>query len=114
MERFMTNRGALPKENYQDWSDGCHTLASLPNLNVLRIEIMVMHQHKLHNSATGSIEQEAAVFVLGALKKVTAQEFFVEINLELSHMTVHTLGHVPFTLSRHTKSYDWKNFSWSL
>jgi hypothetical protein len=111
MERFMVKRDSLPGENYQDWENGCRALAGLHKLYVLRIEVTIMHQFQIRNSAIEILEQEAALFVLGALKLVTAQDFVVELNLQLPDTTIQALGSVPFNILRHAKSYDWENFS---
>lgn len=101
----------LPGENYYEWERGCHILGYLLELRVVRFEITFMHKHQLHDSDPLVIDQEPVIFVLGACKLIRAQEFLVELNLELPHTTIQRLSGIPFTILRHSKQYDWKTFS---
>jgi hypothetical protein len=110
MNGSMKKRGSFPKENYLDWEDGCRDLVSLTGLRLLRIEINVWDYLEFHDPAEGTVDEQALLFILNALKPVRAQTFQVGLNFKLPRPIVQVLGHVPFEIVRHGKTYDKETF----
>jgi hypothetical protein len=110
MKHWMQKRGSFPRESYLDWEDGCRTLASLTELRELWIEMNVWDEFQYYDPSDGTVEEQALLFILNALKPVHSQTFQIGLNFELPSPVVLALGDVPFELLCHGKSYDRKTF----
>ncbi|KAF1836062.1 hypothetical protein BDW02DRAFT_567394 [Decorospora gaudefroyi] len=110
MKTWSENRGSFPRESYLDWEDGCRDLVSLTELRLLRIEMMIWDRFAYHGRCAGTVEEQALIFILSALKLVTARTFQVELNLEVPSSVLDALGDVSFELLRTEKLYDRKTF----
>lgn len=102
------NRGIFPPESCDHWQKCCRALASLSNLHLLWIDMIIWDQIKLHD--TDSVDQKSLLLILGGLKSVRALKFQVELNITISDQTSDILGSVPFQILHRERPYDWEAF----
>jgi len=110
MKHWMDKRGSFPRENYQDWVDGCRTLATLDDLRTLQVEITIRDQCQSFEANAETVEEAALVWILNSLKLIRAVTFRVTLNIDLPPTVVIALGDVPFQMTHHGKKYDHGNF----
>ncbi|KAF1836064.1 hypothetical protein BDW02DRAFT_567395 [Decorospora gaudefroyi] len=110
MKDCSENRATFPLDRYLNWEDGCRMLVSLTELRLLRIEMMIWDLFGYYDRSGGTVEEQALVFILSALKPVRARTFQVELNLEVPSSVLNALGDVSFELLRTEKLHDRRTF----
>jgi hypothetical protein len=72
---------------------------------------MIIWDEKIFfDPSRGTVEHEALVYILSALKTVSAHIFRIELNIDLPVPVSTALGSVPFDISRHRKLHDDERF----
>jgi hypothetical protein len=101
----MHGHGNYPPERYLYWTDGCRSLASLTNLQSLRID-MIIWDVMYFDPGDGAAEHQALVEFLSALKSVEARIFQVMLNRDLPEPVMKALGYIPYQILRHSSPHD--------
>lgn len=100
--------GGFPPENYDDWTAGCEALATLPQLQLLKVDMVILAQRL--RSEIG-VDLESVIFILRTLKQVKARQFTVEINFEIPESVKDAIGKVPFDMIHRKRPYGVESFS---
>lgn len=88
------DRSLQPPENFEYWEPACRSLAGLPRLQSLCIEIIVWDEIAYQH--TKILDEKSILGILSPLLRVRARQFRVELNLKIPDEIIGTMRQVPF------------------